>query len=403
MDTIGLEYLAKKLGALTGIPVRIYKGKEEIFYYSTVSIPKDPLLLYLDQVFSIKENVGYYMTKNLHTFGVVRKDDYRYIIGPSLEIQEDEKSLKIMAFDLGIEKNQTMDFINAVKSITRMPLPSLLEVLLAVNFFLNGEMKELHELTLSDSIQEELKHILEKETKGKEIDRVSQSQYEESPPNQEEHNTYAQEQEIMMLIRKGETEKLKDWISSAPAIRGGTIAVDGLRQVKNMFVVSVTLASRAAIQGGVDPVTALSVSDGFIKRCELLYSVEKITNLQYLMVLEYAGMVRRVRQKDYTSPLVMKVANYVVAHITEPLTTEQISDALYLSRPYLSSRFHKEAGRTLYSFIMDEKIEEAKRLILYSGRSISSISQYLGFSSLGHFSSLFKKNTGYSPTEFRSL
>ena len=403
MDTIGLEYLAKKLGALTGIPVRIYKGKEEIFYYSTVSIPKDPLLLYLDQVFSIKENVGYYMTKNLHTFGVVRKDDYRYIIGPSLEIQEDEKSLKIMAFDLGIEKNQTMDFINAVKSITRMPLPSLLEVILAVNFFLNGEMKELHELTLSDSIQEELKHILEKETKGKEIDRVSQSQYEESPPNQEEHNTYAQEQEIMMLIRKGETEKLKDWISSAPAIRGGTIAVDGLRQVKNMFVVSVTLASRAAIQGGVDPVTALSVSDGFIKRCELLYSVEKITNLQYLMVLEYAGMVRRVRQKDYTSPLVMKVANYVVAHITEPLTTEQIADALYLSRPYLSSRFHKEAGRTLYSFIMDEKIEEAKRLILYSGRSISSISQYLGFSSLGHFSSLFKKNTGYSPTEFRSL
>ena len=403
MDTIGLEYLAKKLGALTGIPVRIYKGKEEIFYYSTVSIPKDPLLLYLDQVFSIKENVGYYMTKNLHTFGVVRKDDYRYIIGPSLEIQEDEKSLKIMAFDLGIEKNQTMDFINAVKSITRMPLPSLLEVLLAVNFFLNGEMKELHELTLSDSIQEELKHILEKETKGKEIDRVSQSQYKESPPNQEEHNTYAQEQEIMMLIRKGETEKLKDWISSAPAIRGGTIAVDGLRQVKNMFVVSVTLASRAAIQGGVDPVTALSVSDGFIKRCELLYSVEKITNLQYLMVLEYAGMVRRVRQKDYTSPLVMKVANYVVAHITEPLTTEQIADALYLSRPYLSSRFHKEAGRTLYSFIMDEKIEEAKRLILYSGRSISSISQYLGFSSLGHFSSLFKKNTGYSPTEFRSL
>lgn len=403
MDTIGLEYLAKKLGALTGIPVRIYKGKEEIFYYSTVSIPKDPLILYLDQVFSIKENVGYYMTKNLHTFGVVRKDDYRYIIGPSLEIQEDEKSLKIMAFDLGIEKNQTMDFINAVKSITRMPLPSLLEVLLAVNFFLNGEMKELHELTLSDSIQEELKHILEKETKGKEIDRVSQSQYEESPPNQEEHNTYAQEQEIMMLIRKGETEKLKDWISSAPAIRGGTIAVDGLRQVKNMFVVSVTLASRAAIQGGVDPVTALSVSDGFIKRCELLYSVEKITNLQYLMVLEYAGMVRRVRQKDYTSPLVMKVANYVVAHITEPLTTEQIADALYLSRPYLSSRFHKEAGRTLYSFIMDEKIEEAKRLILYSGRSISSISQYLGFSSLGHFSSLFKKNTGYSPTEFRSL
>lgn len=343
------------------------------------------------------------MTKDLHIFGLVRKGDLRFIIGPSIETKEDEKGLKVMAFDLEVDSNLVDDFINGMKSITKMPLSSLLDVLLSLNYFLNGEMKELHELTINDSIQEELKRVLENEIKGKEIDRVLQKQFEETTKVQEEHNTYTQEQELMMLIRKGETEKLKDWISSAPAIRGGTIADDGLRQVKNMFVVSVTLASRAAIQGGVDPETALSVSDGFLKRCELLYNVEKISNLQYLMVLEYAGMVRRVRQKDYTSPLVMKVANYVVSHITDSLTTEQIADALFLSRPYLSSRFHKEAGKTLYSFIMDEKIEEAKRLIIYSGRSISSISQYLGFSSLGHFSSLFKKNTGYTPTEYRNL
>ena len=99
----------------------------------------------------------------------------------------------------------------------------------------------------------------------------------------------------------------------------------------------------------------------------------------------------------------MKVANYVVSHITDSLTTEQIADTLFLSRPYLSSSFHKDSGKILYSFIMDEKLEEVKRLIIYSGRSISSISQYLGFSSLGHFSSLFKKNTGYTPTEYRNL
>ena len=403
MDNKGLEYLAKKMGALTGIPVRLYKGNGETFYYSTVYLPKDPFLLYMDPVFEIEENVGYYMTKDLHIFGLVRKGDLRFIIGPSIETKEDEKGLKVMAFDLEVDSNLVDDFINGMKSITKMPLSSLLDVLLSLNYFLNGEMKELHELTINDSIQEELKRVLENDIKGKEIDRVLQKQFEETTKVQEEHNTYTQEQELMMLIRKGETEKLKDWISSAPAIRGGTIADDGLRQVKNMFVVSVTLASRAAIQGGVDPETALSVSDGFLKRCELLYSVEKISNLQYLMVLEYAGMVRRVRQKDYTSPLVMKVANYVVSHITDSLTTEQIADALFLSRPYLSSRFHKEAGKTLYSFIMDEKIEEAKRLIIYSGRSISSISQYLGFSSLGHFSSLFKKNTGYTPTEYRNL
>ena len=45
MDNKGLEYLAKKMGALTGIPVRLYKGNEETFYYSTVLLPKDPFLL----------------------------------------------------------------------------------------------------------------------------------------------------------------------------------------------------------------------------------------------------------------------------------------------------------------------------------------------------------------------
>ena len=403
MDNKGLEYLAKKMGALTGIPVRLYKGNEETFYYSTVYLPKDPFLLYMDPVFEIEENVGYYMTKDLHIFGLVRKGDLRFIIGPSIETKEDEKGLKVMAFDLEVDSNLVDDFINGMKSITKMPLSTLLEVLLSLNYFLNGEMKELHELTINDSIQEELKRVLENDIKGKEIDRVLQKQFEETTKVQEEHNTYTQEQELMMLIRKGEKEKLKEWVRSAPAIRGGTIASDGLRQVKNMFVVSVTLASRAAIQGGVDPEIAFTMSDGYITRCELLYNIEKIMNLQYLMLLEFSDMVRRVRHKDKSTPLVMKVSNYVVSHITDPLTTERIADDLFLSRPYLSQKFHKEAGKTLYSFIMDEKIEEAKRLILYSGRSISSISQYLGFSSLGHFSALFKKSTGYTPTEYRNL
>ena len=67
-----------------------------------------------------------------------------------------------------------------MKSITKMPLSTLLEVLLSLNYFLNGEMKELHELTLNDSIQEELKRVLESEIKGKEIDKASQNQFEET-------------------------------------------------------------------------------------------------------------------------------------------------------------------------------------------------------------------------------
>lgn len=55
-----------------------------------------------------------------------------------------------------------------------------------------------------------------------------------------------------------------------------------MRQVKNLFIVAATLVSRAAIQGGLDTEEALSLSDAFIQRCELLGTPDRITNLQYI-------------------------------------------------------------------------------------------------------------------------
>ena len=74
---------------------------------------------------------------------------------------------------------------------------------------------------------------------------------------------------------------------------------------------------------------------------------------------------------------------------------------LFMSRPYLSAKFKEETGETLTDFILKEKTEEAKRLLRYSDKSFTAIGSYLGFSSLGHFSQVFKKYTGRTPTEYR--
>ena len=72
-----------------------------------------------------------------------------------------------------------------------------------------------------------------------------------------------------------------------------------------------------------------------------------------------------------------------------------------MSRPYLSARFRDETGETLTVFILKEKVEEAKRLLRYSDKTFSVIGSYLGFSSPGHFTQIFKKYTGRTPTEYR--
>ncbi len=80
---------------------------------------------------------------------------------------------------------------------------------------------------------------------------------------------------------------------------------------------------------------------------------------------------------------------------------EDMAARFYMSRPYLSARFRQETGMTLTDFILNEKTEEAKRLLRWSDKTAAAIGAYLGFSSTAHFSRVFKKYAGLTPREYR--
>ena len=205
----------------------------------------------------------------------------------------------------------------------------------------------------------------------------------------------------MQMISKGDVGALYEWLSHAPSVRGGIIANDALRQLKNTFIVTATLASRAAIKGGLNAEDSLSLSDEYIRKCELMSSVDQIVNLQYHMVLDYTRRVERVRLGKNPSKLLMQITNYVQNNLSKPLDVDELAKALFISRTHLAAKFKKETGMTLTDFILREKVEEAKRLLRYSDKSLSLIADYLGFSSQSHFTKAFKKYTSKTPGEYR--
>ena len=206
----------------------------------------------------------------------------------------------------------------------------------------------------------------------------------------------------MDLVRKGDVAALRSWLAEIPAVRGGAIAPNQLRQLRNTFIVAATLASRAAIRKGMREDDAFTLSDGYIQRVELLSDHSKIINLQYNMILEFTEQVEKLKRGAHSSKLVSDVANYIRHHLSEPISTERMADELYMSRPYLSARFKKETGETLTDFILREKTEEAKRLLRWSDRSASAVAAYLGFSSHSHFIRVFKKYAGQTPNDYRA-
>ena len=94
--------------------------------------------------------------------------------------------------------------------------------------------------------------------------------------------------------------------------------------------------------------------------------------------------------------------NYILNNEKCSLQDVFINDSLQKQfSSYLSKRFKAESNMTLTDFILNKKIKEAKYLLHYTNKSLTAISVYLGFSSPGHFSRVFRKYASLSPNEYR--
>lgn len=83
--------------------------------------------------------------------------------------------------------------------------------------------------------------------------------------------------------------------------------------------------------------------------------------------------------------------------------SEYISDKLGYDYTYLSNIFSRVKGVTIQQYIILNKVERAKELILYDELNLTEIAYKLHYSSVAHLSNQFKKVTGLTPTFFKAI
>lgn len=389
MKKLDLSYLCSTIGSLCGFPVRLYEGNELVFKVDHSGLKYDPIQASLKDLFALSDHIGTYITPRYYYYGVVRSGETRLILGPTRQLPSTEQQLRELAFLSNVPAEEMHAFIQTMRSLIYMPLESLQQILCTMNYVMNGEKLSLEDIVLRGSVETQITPNQAEANDGQAIP-------------EEIHNTLAIEQTLMNMIRKGDTDALKAWIASAPAVHAGAMAQAHLRQYKNTFIVTTTLAARSAIRSGMNVEEALSTSDLLIRSCAALQDVQNIQRLQINMLLTYTEQVARLREGIQPTPLAIAVSAWVQRHLSEPIDTEKLAQELHYSRPYLSRKFKEETGMTLTDFILTKKSEEAARLLAYTDKSLIAVSDYLGFSSQSHFSRVFKKYIGKTPSGYKA-
>ncbi|MCI2123782.1 MAG: AraC family transcriptional regulator [Olsenella sp.] len=392
MDLDGLDYLATSLASISVVPVHVYQGEKLAAAHIPVRLPADPLALFEQDALALAGPVGYLPVSDNLYIGVVRAGDARLVVGPVPEAPLPPSQITQMAAQLGVSPADLPQFLEGMQSLTPLPLLTTIQVLCAVAFAATGEKVEPDQVLVHDDAQRTLdSNFAEDEFRAVEF----------ADDKSLGNSSLKVEGMLCDLVRQGRPDELRAYFSALPSFRAGVLSPNRLRNAKDTFVASVTVVSRAAIAGGMDADEALSLSDSYINRCELAVDTQQVSELGYHMAVEYAERVGRLRLGEDPSALVLSVTNYVRGHIYEPLRTEDVAQALFVSRGFLSTRFKQETGMGLADFIRREKVAEAKSLLRNTEQSILDISTYLGFCSQSHFNAVFKRETGMTPREWR--
>lgn len=172
MEELDMNYLCSVMGSLSGVPIRLYDGDELEFFYSTVHLPKDPIVVYKDKLWAIGSHVGYYATRHFNFYGIVNHGMKKLIIGPTRQVANSEAELRELAFRADVSPEDMEDFIAGMKSIVRMPVESILQMLCTINYVWNNEKLTLENISITESDQQGLKQLLETQQSAHRMDAV---------------------------------------------------------------------------------------------------------------------------------------------------------------------------------------------------------------------------------------
>jgi AraC-like DNA-binding protein len=376
----------------TNIPLRLYDGENgrisSNLLASQVMPPSLDFGEYEKRLLELSEDTLYYtndLEEHYYSFRF-RHDgrEYKLAAGPTIDPSFDKNRLMRIA---GGKKLKLSDYgaLEAYqRSLPRYTSAALRRTEPLLKFLLCGSEPDLPEMMKRDRLPEDLEE--------------GRAQVLEA---QRYHHSLNQDALILEALKNGDRDRLFTLLCTPGDGPEGVLCRDNpLRSYKNLFIVTVSHTTKAAIEGGVDSESAYTLSDTYIQTVEEIDSHEEVTELFIRMFNAFLDLVEKAKKLKYGSQ-VYSTIDYINKHYYENISIKELARRVHLSESHLLKLFKRQAGMGVKAFIINRRIAEAASLLRHTDRSIAEICDMTGFNDQSYMTNQFRKTLNTTPKKYR--
>lgn len=166
---------------------------------------------------------------------------------------------------------------------------------------------------------------------------------------------------------------------------------------KNSFqkIIPLCCKTRSIVEGLVNHNYTGSLENIYVNaqlQMLLLYSVGWISDKEQLLSCRFLN-------SDSDRQKIALARDILIKNLGQPITIKELSKRVATNECYLKKGFKEMYGTTIFEFYQTQRMEHAKYLLYEKGLNVTDVSSILGYSSISHFSTAFKKLTGLKPCE----
>lgn len=220
------------------------------------------------------------------------------------------------------------------------------------------------------------------------------------------HSSYAWERIYCTYVQAGDVDGAARFIArmeqESRPLQVGNLSPDKLRQAKYLAVSLIAIVTRVAISSGADELSCYQISDRFIQLVDTLHELDQI---QRDVFAATHALIQAVHDKQIHSEnngYLMICREYIAKHIGQKITVSELARQCRLTPNYLSHLFKQVTGRSITEYILHQKIQLAKQLLLENERNCSEICNFLNFSTQSYFIARFKREVGQTPQKWKN-